>query len=79
MTTRPTRPAWIEDEAVARTKEVWSRFLGRPVEDGEAVEMLVNVRRLAEVLIRAQRSGACHEAGDLGAGVVARAEGRVLD
>ncbi|HOI55893.1 MAG TPA: hypothetical protein PLP01_11635 [Phycisphaerae bacterium] len=34
---------------------VWSEAWGRPVGEDEAMEILVNVRRLGEVLLRARR------------------------
>jgi len=40
---------------VAETIEVWSEAWRRPVDEEEAVEILVNVRRLGEVLLRARR------------------------
>ncbi len=48
-------PAWITPALLARTIEVWSEAYGRPVETGEAVELLTNVKRLGEALIRARR------------------------
>ena len=54
-TRRPLSLAWITDEMVAETIGVWSEAWGRPVGEDEAVEILVNVRRLGEVLLRARR------------------------
>ncbi|HMO85714.1 MAG TPA: hypothetical protein PKC18_12440 [Lacipirellulaceae bacterium] len=48
-------PAWITPALLAQTIEVWSEAYGRPVETGEAVELLANVKRLGEALIRARR------------------------
>lgn len=53
---QPLSVAWITDELLTYTKEVWSRHLGRPVPEDEAVEMLLNVKRLAEVVLKAQRT-----------------------
>ena len=44
---------WITHELLAETQRVWSKALGREVPAEEAVEILTNVRRLAEVLLRA--------------------------
>ena len=56
--TAPARPlslAWITDELLAYTQEFWSGRLGRPVTEDEAIEMLLNVKRLAETLLRAEQ------------------------
>ncbi|MBI1369931.1 MAG: hypothetical protein GC162_14915 [Planctomycetes bacterium] len=39
--------AWINDELIARTQDVWGRHLRRRVNRGEAIEMLLNVQSLA--------------------------------
>lgn len=55
---RPQRPlslAWIPDEFLAKTKRVWSKAYGREVDDAEAVEILMNVKRTAGVLLRIKR------------------------
>ena len=54
---RPLSLAWISDELLARTQQVWSRAYGRPVSEEEAVEILRNVKQLAEVLLEAKRGG----------------------
>jgi len=41
-------------ERVAETRRVWSMAYGRVISEDEAVEILTNVRRLAEVLLRAE-------------------------
>lgn len=43
-------PAWITPTLLARTIEVWSKAYGRPISAREAVELLMNVKRLGEVL-----------------------------
>ncbi len=45
--------AWITDDLLRYTREVWSRAYGRPVSEDEAIEMLLNVKRLAEVMLKA--------------------------
>lgn len=52
---RPLSLAWISDALLARTVAVWSNRYGRPISEEEAVEILMNVKRLAEVLLRARR------------------------
>lgn len=54
---RPLSTAWISDELLARTQRVWSKAFGRTVNVDEAVEILTNVKYLAEALARA-REGA---------------------
>lgn len=50
---RPMIQGWISADLVAYTRKVWERFLGRAVADEEAIEMLVNVKRLAGTLLKA--------------------------
>ena len=52
---RPPRPAWISDALLAETIEVWTEAYGRPVGEVDAIEILVNVGRLAEALLEAKR------------------------
>ncbi len=47
--------AWIPDEFLAKTKRVWSKAYGREVDDREAVEILMNFKRAAEVLLKIKR------------------------
>lgn len=54
---RPLSMAWISDELLAETQRVWSKAYGRTVDVEEAVEILTNVKHLAEALVRA-REGA---------------------
>lgn len=44
---------WLSDERVATARRVWSQAYGRVISDDEAVEILMNVRRIAEVMVRA--------------------------
>jgi len=69
---RPMSLAWITDDLLRYTQEVWSRAYGREVSEDEAIEMLVNVKRLAEVMLKvAERKGDdAGECGDMGAGVI---------
>ena len=56
----PLETAWISEELIARTQDVWGRYLEREVDREEAIEMLINVKRIAMVFYQAQREGA-HE------------------
>ncbi len=51
---RPLSVPWLSDERIAETRRVWSKAYGRVISEDEAVEILTNVRRLAEVLLRAE-------------------------
>jgi len=51
---RPLPTQWLSDERIAEARRVWSKAYGRVISDGEAAEILMNVRRLAEVLLRAE-------------------------
>lgn len=53
-------PGWIDEELLARTRRVWAEDRGQILTDAEAVEILENLRRLAEVLLKA-RAGAGSE------------------
>lgn len=50
----PMTTAWVSDDLLAHTIDVWSRAYGRPVTTQEAMEILMNVKRFAELLIRAK-------------------------
>ena len=50
---RPISGNWLTDERIAETRRVWSTEYGRVISRAEAVEILTNVRRLAEVLLHA--------------------------
>ena len=54
---RPLSIAWISDELLAKTRRVWSKAYGRPISTEEAVEILTNVKRMAQVLLKAKRGG----------------------
>lgn len=56
---RPLSMAWITDALIEETRRVWSPMYGRVLSADEAVEILMNVKRFAEVLLRAgQERGA---------------------
>jgi hypothetical protein len=45
---------WITKDLFAETRRVWSKAYGRIIPDEEVIEILMNVRRLAEVLSTSQ-------------------------
>jgi hypothetical protein len=47
-------PQWLSDKRIAEARRVWSKAYGRVVSVDEAIEILRNVRRLAEVFVRAE-------------------------
>ena len=52
---RPLSAAWITDELIDETKRVWSPEYGRVLSADEAIEILMNVKRFAEVLMKINR------------------------
>jgi hypothetical protein len=52
---RPLSMQWLSDERIAEAHRVWSKAYARVISVDEAVEILMNVRRLAEVLLRAEQ------------------------
>ena len=48
--------SWMTDELVDDTQRIWSPIYGRDVSKEEAMEMLTNVKRFAETLLKIQRS-----------------------
>lgn len=46
---------WITDELFAETRRVWSKAYGRVLSDEEVVEILGNVRRMAEAIMFSRR------------------------
>ena len=75
---RPLSMAWITDELLARTQRVWSRAYQRTLEPDEAVEILMNVKRLAEALLQAKREVKHNERDNLGSRVLEGTEGGLL-
>jgi hypothetical protein len=70
QTLRPLSLAWMTEELIDRTRAVWSRAYGRDISEAEAVEILSNVRRFAEVTIRLEWERQRHERRHLGQSVV---------
>lgn len=52
----PLSTAWITDELLRETRRVWSKAYRRPIDDREATEILMNVKRFAEVLLKAAKA-----------------------
>jgi hypothetical protein len=44
-------PSWLSPERIAEARRVWSKTYERVISEAEAVEILLNVRRLAEALM----------------------------
>lgn len=49
--------AALTDDLIAETQRVWSPYYGHDLSTEEAVEILRNVKRFAEVLVTRQREG----------------------
>ena len=54
---RPLSAKWMTDELIAHTRRVWSAYLGQPVTEAEAVEMLTNVRNVGLAILTAEEDG----------------------
>ena len=54
---RPLSSRWMTDELIAYTRRVWSTYLGYPVTEAEAIEMLTNVRNVALAIQAAKEEG----------------------
>jgi hypothetical protein len=68
---RPLSLAWMTDELIAETQRVWSPHYGRELTKDEAVEILQNVKRFAEIaVVRLRKRGENHERRRLGTGLV---------
>jgi len=50
---------WITEDLIARTQDVWGRYLEREVDREEAIEMLLNVQRIGLAFYLASMEGAC--------------------
>lgn len=48
---RPLSLSWISDEMIDDTQRLWSKRYGREISTDEAVEILQNVKRFAEMLM----------------------------
>ena len=46
---------WINGELIEDTRRVWSKRYGRVIAVEEAVEILVNVKKVAEAFLKAMR------------------------
>ncbi len=53
---RPLSTQWLSEERIAEARRVWSKAYGRVISQDEAVEIVMNVRRLAEVLFSAEEN-----------------------
>ena len=60
---RPLSLAWISNELLLETQSVWSEAYGKPISEDDAIEILQNVKRLAEVLLKAKREMLAKETG----------------
>jgi hypothetical protein len=52
---KPPEQGWINDDLIEDTRRVWSKQYGRLIAAEEAVEILVNVKKVAEAFMKAMR------------------------
>jgi len=50
---RPLALAWITDELIEEHRRVWSRMYRRVISEEEAIEIIMNIKRFAEVVLDA--------------------------
>jgi hypothetical protein len=55
--TRPLSAEWISEELLLETRKLWSRAYKRVISIDEAIKILMNVKRVAEVLVRIHKEG----------------------
>ena len=55
----PLESEWITEDLISRTQDVWGRYLEREVDREEAIEMLLNVQRIALAFYQASMEEAC--------------------
>ena len=48
----PGAPPWITEEDIAETIAVWQPYSKTPLDEDDALEILVNVRQLLELMFR---------------------------
>jgi len=51
----PLSTQWISEELLIETRKLWSKTYKRVISNEEAIEILMNVKRVAEVLIKMQK------------------------
>ena len=52
---RPLSMRWMTDDLLAETIELWSQAYGRPIGQEEAVEILMNVKRMGELMLELRK------------------------
>jgi hypothetical protein len=53
----PLSAEWVSEELLLETRNVWSQAYKRVISTDEAIEILMNVKRVAEVLVRIYKEG----------------------
>jgi len=53
----PLSAEWISEELLFETRNIWSQAYKRVISIDEAIEILMNVKRVAEVFIRIHKEG----------------------
>ena len=55
--TGPMETEWITEGLIARTQDVWGRYLERDVDREEAIEIVLNIQRIALAFYQAATEG----------------------
>jgi hypothetical protein len=53
----PLSAEWVSEELLLETRNIWSQAYKRVISIDEAIEILMNVKLVAEVLIRIHKEG----------------------
>jgi hypothetical protein len=51
----PLSTQWISEELLLETRKLWSKAYKRVISIDEAIEILMNVKQVAEVLVKMQK------------------------
>jgi len=51
----PLSAQWISEELLLETRKLWSKAYKRVISIDEAIEILMNVKQVAEVLVKMQK------------------------
>lgn len=53
----PLSAEWVSEELLLETRNIWSQAYKRVISINEAIEILMNVKRVAEVFVRIHKEG----------------------
>ena len=55
--TMPLSAEWVSEELLLEIRNIWSQAYNRVIPIDEAIEILMDVKRVAEVLVRIHKEG----------------------